>query len=319
MKYYIAHSLVFFLLSWSVVAQDDSTESVTSDTSFRKEELEKEKNELKFKAFFIESLKEKSIENYDKALENLAVCEKIFPDNIAMLFELAKNQYALKAYTEAHHYCNKALERDSTNFWVLKLSRDVFIKEYNYNQAIQIQKKLYTQKDLEAGDLLRLYHYAKKKKEAKALIDEIERKFIYVVNLDFYKRQYSKPQYNNKTAEKVYPISLDSQKGKEKSSFRVLKNRLEKQYHQKDYKSLLKESSDGLSLFPAQSVLYLYNGLALNGLGKHQEAISVLEMGLDYVFDKPLTSKRFYKALVSAYNAIQNKSKATYYKKQLEK
>ena len=53
------------------------------------EEIKQEVN--KFQDFFFESLKQKGIENYDKAIVALEQCLKIEPENATIHFELGKN------------------------------------------------------------------------------------------------------------------------------------------------------------------------------------------------------------------------------------
>ncbi len=318
---HILYSIILIqLFSITAFAQDDSEEGTTSAETFEKEELLKEKHLLNFKASFIESIKQRSIENYDKALESLSICENIYPNNEAMLFEKAKNHFALKQYIEAHHYCDKALDLNPNNFWIKTLSRDIFEKEHNFPEAIKIQKELYSKKQSEAGNLLKLYYRTKKIKEGQMFISEIDRKSIYVLNLDFYKKHFKvvtkSAENNNFTTKKLNVL----QNGfSQNNNYVTLQKILEKEVETKQFKALLKDSDTGLSLFPAQAKVYLYKGLALNGLQKYQEAVSVLESGLDFVFDNPTLTKRFYYALIEGYNGINNTVKANHYKQLVQK
>ncbi len=319
------YSILLQIFSFSCFAQDDTEEETTSADSFAKEELLEEQKYLNFKATFIESIKQKSIENYDKALELLTKCEAIYPENTSMLFEKAKNHFALKQYIEAHHYCDKALEIEPDNFWVMVLSRDIYEKEYNYGKAIQIQKNLYSKKKQEAENLLRLYFRSKSKKEGLALIDEIERKNITILNIDFYKKHFNASQKTsakkpngNGPADKSSLSSLKTVFSQTKE-YKILLEILKIETSEKQFKNLLSYSHKGLALFPAQAKMYLYKGIALNGLGKHKEAASVLESGLDYVFDNPILLKEFYNALITAYSGTKTMSKVNYYKQMVQK
>jgi len=57
--------------------------------------------ENKFEDSFYESLKQKGMENYDKAIESLEKCQTLQTDNAVVYFELGKNYLALKKYKEA--------------------------------------------------------------------------------------------------------------------------------------------------------------------------------------------------------------------------
>lgn len=323
-KFLLNIILLLLVFSFNTYAQDDSEEDTANVPIFQEELLDEEKNYLTFKQSFIESLQYKAIENHKKALESLAICETLFPDNVPMLFELAKNHFALNQYIEAHHYCNQALSIEPDAFWILALSRDIFDKENNYSEAIKIQKKLYASKASEAGNLLKYYYRTKKIEKGKDLIAEIDKKYIYVLLLDFYKKYFfkTKKQIVKSNHKKVLENRELSDLKKEflnNNNYTVLQEILKKEYQTQQFSDLLEDSDFGLSLFPTQAKLYLYKGLALNGLGKFKEAISVLESGLDYVFDNTTLTKQMYKALIVGYEAVKNTTKANYYKQMVQK
>ncbi len=322
---FLFFTLFFLLGSFTSAAQDDTEEETNGVAFFEEAELRKEKEYLTFKEAFIESLRQRGIEKYNKALESLVICEGIYPENIAMLFEQAKNSFDLKQYVEAHYYCNKALAIEPTNFWIKSLSRDIYEKQQNYTEAIAIQKELYKIKTSEATRLLKLYYRTKNKEEGRKLIAEIDKNATPVLGIDFYKRYF-----NSKTKKvvrkPVKPITNQEkdletlQKDFSKThDFKILEKILEKEHQTKQYKKLLNDSKLGLEIFPAQAKVYLYNGLALNALSKHTEAVVVLETGLDYVFDDPNLSKQFYTALINGYQNLSNSKKVNHYKQLVQK
>lgn len=69
-------------------------------------------------------------------------------------------------------------------------------------------------------------------------------------------------------------------------------------------------SEDGLALFPAQSLLYLLNGVARIGLNDADGAVENLEMGLEFVLDDPRMERDFYQQLSKAYDSLGNTKKA---------
>ena len=325
MKKQLLHIILLVLFfSFNLYAQDDSEEETVSAPIFQEELLDEEKNYLTFKYSFIESLQYKAIENHKKALESLAICERVFPENVSRLFELAKNHFALNQYIEAHHYCDKALSIKSDDFWVLALSRDIFEKEKNYPEAIKIQKGLYSYKASAAGNLLKYYYRTKNIKEGKNLIEEIDKKYIYVLAIDFYRKYFFKVEEKQTldTKKNNSPNKELSTLKKEflnSNDYTILQEILEKEYQTQQFSNLLEDSDLGLSLFPTQAKLYLYKGLALNALGKHKKAVLVLESGLDYIFDNTILTKQLYNALIVGYEALKNSNKADYYRQMVQK
>lgn len=327
---FIMNRNVFFLViillyNLSCIAQDDTEEETNSVAFFEEADLKREKEYLTFKKSFLEAIKQKGIENYNKALESLAICETIYPENTALLFEQAKNSFKLKQYNEAQYYCNNALAFEPTNFWFLSLSRDIHEKERNYTEATLIQEELYRQKQSEASGLLKFYYLTKNKEKGKQLLVEIEKNVIPIPSISFYKKYFFKTnEEENRTevkkmiSEEKSLVSLRKEFIKNKD-FKILQNILKKEHQAKLYKKLLEDSNLGLDLFPAQAQVYLYKGFALNRLIKHKEAVAVLETGLDFVFDNTKLSKQFYTALINAYQALNNSKKLNYYKNMAQK
>ena len=74
-------------------------------------------------------------------------------------------------------------------------------------------------------------------------------------------------------------------------------------------------SENSLTVFPAQALLYLLNGVANNQLNKPQKAIESLEMGIDFLLDDPKMERDFYDQLSKAYSLQGDAKKATFYSK----
>jgi len=77
---------------------------------------------------------------------------------------------------------------------------------------------------------------------------------------------------------------------------------------------LFVDSKAALELFPAQPYLYKMSGLALNKLGKYNEAINVLTLGIDFVIDNTAMEADFYEQLSKSYEGLKQKSEALKYK-----
>jgi predicted Zn-dependent protease len=320
--------ILFFLnLSFLGYTQDDTEEHAEASVTFLQDELEIEEKLLEFKSNFINALTQYNTENYAKATESLGKCEKIYPDNMAVWYQIAKNYFELKQYEDAHLYCDKILTQDSENFWALSLSRDIYERQYNFEQAIDIQKGLYRRKNIEADHLLRLYYRTKNMEEGKALIEEIDRNSIPVLSKDFYQRFFNKAQNiadeteesNNIDNASTGPKNSNNRTKEQKNNYQVLQKDLENEFKVGDFKKVVSAADDALALYPAQANLYLLKGKALNELTKYREAASNLETGLDFVFDNNTLLKEFYEALIKAYTGLKQTSKADYYKQLVQK
>ena len=143
-------SMFFLLFSTHTFAQDS--------IAFPKD-LNEEK-ELKFQHYFFIALSQKSIRNFQKAIDNLESCNQILPNDVAVFFEFSKNYYALNQIELSKEYIDRALEKDPQNSWMLEHLVAVLQRSNNYAKAIEIQLDLINQKpkntNLKEG-LVRLY------------------------------------------------------------------------------------------------------------------------------------------------------------------
>lgn len=96
----------------------------------------------------------------------------------------------------------------------------------------------------------------------------------------------------------------------EPENFTILRNIILLHIDLKEFKKAEQKSTVGLEKYPAQPVLYLINGVALNQLSNYKEAIETLETGLDYIIEDNKMEADFYKQLSKAYTGINNLAKA---------
>jgi len=72
-----------------------------------------------------------------------------------------------------------------------------------------------------------------------------------------------------------------------------------------DYDDMKKDSQEAMELFPASPDFYLLNGIALNQLGDHAEAIDIFEVGRSLVIDNDAILADFYSNLADAYHQLE--------------
>jgi tetratricopeptide (TPR) repeat protein len=130
-------------------------------------------NTDEFQNSFYESLKEKGIENYDRAVIALEKCQKIQPNNPVVYFELGKNYLKLKDYKKAYDSFEKASQLDPKNRWYVAGMYDVCYETHDYNQAIIIVNKLVEFKKEYKEDLVSLYMNTQQFDKALSLINEL--------------------------------------------------------------------------------------------------------------------------------------------------
>ncbi len=140
-----------------------------------------------FENQFFESLKQKSIENYDKAIEALEKCKEMQPKNAVVYFELGKNYLYQKNYKQAYDNFEKVTQMDPKNRWAWVGMYDVCYEKNDFNQAIVIVEKLVDFKVDYKEDLVSLYMKTLQFDKALSLINELNKTVGKSEKRDLYK------------------------------------------------------------------------------------------------------------------------------------
>ena len=101
------------------------------------------------------------------------------------------------------------------------------------------------------------------------------------------------------------------------NDFKLIKNILELEMELGKFGDLLDTSEKALESFPSQAFLFFAKGLALNKLERHDEAVEVLEEGLDYIFDNDSLKKQSFEVLKASYLALEKPEQAKAYEQKL--
>ena len=174
--------------------------------------------ENKFEDSFFESLKQKGMENYDRAIESLEKCQTLQPENGVVYFELGKNYLSQKKYKEAYDNFEKVTKIDPKNRWAWVGMYDVCYDTHDYNQAINIVQKLVEFKADYREDLVSLYMNTQQFDKALDLINELNETAGKSDKRELYKAQILQDaKYQG--AEKANLISKIKQFPKEESNY----------------------------------------------------------------------------------------------------
>ena len=193
----------------------------------------------KFQDYFYEALKQKGIENYDKAITALEQCLKINANEATVYSELGKNYFALKDYKNAYNSYEHATQIDPKNKWFWIGMYDVSFETNDYNQGISILNKLVLFDEQFKNDLITLYMGSKQFDKALGLINEMNDKFGKSEKRDYYKTlilsegKYQNTEIENRIAQiEKYPkeesnyialINLYSKNNQEEKAFEITK------------------------------------------------------------------------------------------------
>ena len=142
-----------------------------------------------FQELFFESLMQKGIENYDKAIVALEKANKFKPDDASVYYELGKNYLALKEYKSAYSSFEKATQIDPKNKWFWVGMYDVSYETKNFTQGITVINKLIEFDSNYKEDLTSLYMATSQFDKALALIQELNETSGKTDRRELYKSQ----------------------------------------------------------------------------------------------------------------------------------
>ena len=149
---------------------------------------------------FYEALKQRGIENYDKAIVAIQKCLEKEPKNPAFLYELGKNQLDLKNYVDAEVSFKKAIELDSKQRWYWNGLYDVYYQTKDFQKSIPVVQKLIEFDPNMREDLVSLYMNTNQKEKALALLKEMQASSHLTSTMEFYKlkleesNEFAKPK-----------------------------------------------------------------------------------------------------------------------------
>jgi len=175
----------------------------------------------KFQDFFYESLFQKSIENFDKAIASLEQCVKLRANDATVYFEFGKNYLASKDYKNAYSSFERAAQIDPNNKWFWVGMYDVCYATKDYNQAIIIVNKIIPFDPEYKEDLVSLYMTTRQFDKALAGINELNEKTGKTDRREMYKMEIlSEGKFQN--AERDDLIDQINKNPKEESNYIAL-------------------------------------------------------------------------------------------------
>ncbi|MCM4155045.1 tetratricopeptide repeat protein [Gramella sp. AN32] len=196
-----------------------------------------------FQENFFEALKQKGIENYEKAITSLEKCLQIDASNAVVYFELGKNYQNLKKYDEAVQNFQKAHELLPQKESILQYLLDTYKETGNISEGISTVQKLTKLDPKYEQDLIGFYILNEDYDKALAVIDKLDenlgvnayrnamRRQIYsrTNNTDAQISNLEKSIGANPEIEQNYLnlIYIYSENGEEKEAFRIAEELLE--------------------------------------------------------------------------------------------
>src|SRR5690606_15319141 len=142
-----------------------------------------------FQEHFFEALKQKSIENYQRAVDALLKCEKLDDSKTVVYYEVGKNYNKLKNFGAAENALKKAISKEPDNEWYLDELYDVYNQQGDTDKAIKTIKQLVKFHPDYRQDLASMYIKIKDYKEALKILDALDKEYGLDADRDYLRNQ----------------------------------------------------------------------------------------------------------------------------------
>jgi len=141
--------------------------------------------EDKYQEHFFEALKQKGIENYDRAIKSLLKCVALDDSEPVVYFELGKNYIQLKNFGAAEDVLKKAISKAPNNEWYLNELYGVYEQLDDFDNALKTLKLLVKFHPDYKENLASLYFKNEKFKQALKILDDMDEEYGYAKSRDF--------------------------------------------------------------------------------------------------------------------------------------
>ncbi len=263
-----------------------------------------------FQESFFEALKQKGIENYDRAINLLLECKSIEPKNIVVDHELAKAYTLNKQYNLAKDYGVAALISEPENFWYLNTLVSALEKQGSSFEDLEMT--LLSDNVKLQENLAVLYYNKGNFDEALSLLKNLK-KSSFLSDLEEKISASIKKRDKN-----VKKASFTNTGGSTSDPSQGYKMRIDGLIKTNNHLMLKQVADEALETYPSQPYFYYAQGYAFNKTNKHRDAIEVLEAALDYLVNDIKLANKIYTQLAEAYTGINNSVKANMYLRKIK-
>ncbi len=261
-----------------------------------------------FEEAFFEALKQKGIENYDRAINLFLECKRLDADNIVVDHELAKAYLSNKNYNLARDYGVAALISEPENSWYLNTLVEALEKQ---GSSIEDLEMGIFSDNLKLQENLALIYYKREKYEDALAVLKNLKKTNFLDDLS--STIYDSIEKRDKNSQKTSFTATVTNTSEGTSSVNGYKGRIDGLIRTNNHMILKQVAAEAVESFPSQPYFYYAQGYAFNKTGKHRDAIEVLEASLDYLVGDISLANKIYTELSEAYNGINNSVKANMY------
>ena len=287
------------LLTGGVYAQEEGSADLFTDAYTDR-----------FQELFFEALKQKGIENYDRAEALLLDAKKLDPLSPVLDHELARVLLSARAYARAERYALDALKAEPAEYWYLQTFMEILQRQGKSGAAYW--DGLPADLPEFRMNLARWYLQEGQAEKAAAQLQglpESAEAFFLQSKID---RIRAREMQAEVTATGNTPPEA------KEGSVAYYRAQLQELLDKSQWNSLHSLSAEALELYPLQPYFYYTLGTALFREGKPAEALGILQEGEGMLLGDSENARNIYQALSEVHSSLGNTQKASYYQNKLK-
>jgi predicted Zn-dependent protease len=265
----------------------------------------------RFQEVFFEALKQKGIENYDRAAALLLEAKELDPLNPVLDHELARVLYLEKEYGEAEQYALQALKAEPADYWVLETLMQILKQQSKspdtYRDVLPVEMPEFrlnlAQWYLREGD------WDQAREQLSALPESAKTKQLSSL---LERKKAMESEERSRVAE-VKTAQVD-----EEGSVGYYESTVREYLEKGQWSELERVSAEALERYPLQPYFYYANGVSWLKQEQAEKAVQVLEAGEAMLLEDSEVSQLIFSALAEAHNALGDTEKAKKYLNKLK-
>ena len=270
-----------------------------------------------FQEEFFEGLKQKGIENYDKAIVHFLNCKSIDPQSTVVTHQLAKVSLLNKEYVNAKNYALEALNSQPENLWYLHTLVQTHQKQGG--SIANLIKSMPYENIVLRKNLSKIYYKQENYKASLAALEgikntkEIQRLYAKIAQA-LKKQEAEKASF----ATGVKSHSAEKTRTKADQGVQGYTTRIKGLLSIESYATVKQVTKEAIEQYPLQPYFYYVQGLANNKTKNYRQALETLEQSLDYLIDDISLANKIYKEMANACTGLHQTSRANMYLRKIK-
>lgn len=265
----------------------------------------------RFQEVFFEAIKQKGIENYDRAAALFLEAKELDPLNTVLDHELARVLYLDKQYGQAEQYALEALKANPGEYWVLETFMQILEEQSKTPDVYRgvLPEEMPVFRLNLAKWYLKQGNWDRAEEQLSGLPETGEVKQLYsLLNRG---RAVVQEEKDRVADPKALPVAEEGSVAHYES---VMREYLERG----QWRELENVSAEALESYPLQPYFYYANGMSLLKQQQAEKALQVLEAGEGLLLGPSEVSGLIYGALAEVHDALGNTEKARKYLNKLK-